>query len=275
MLLKKILPLIPKHDTYIEVFGGGASLLFAKEPSNIEVYNDVNDGLVNFFRVLRDPDKFGRFYHYAINTMYARSEYDDCLRTWQNETDEVIKAYKWFVVARMSFSGKFGEGWSNSVSTAGPNGISRACAGWLAILDILPDIHKRMRIVQIECRDWRTILDRYNNKNIFAYLDPPYVPETRLGGGYQHEMTTEDHIDLVNVLLNYKGMAMLSGYINDIYKPLEEAGWVRKDFETTCHVGLTEEKPARVESVWLNQSAFKIEVKDEGFDFECKEDEEN
>ena len=33
MFVTKLLPLIPEHTTYAEVFGGGASLLFAKPPS--------------------------------------------------------------------------------------------------------------------------------------------------------------------------------------------------------------------------------------------------
>jgi len=58
-MVKKLLPLIPQHKIYVEVFGGGASLLFAKEPSPVEVYNDLNSDLVNFFRVLRDPKLTG------------------------------------------------------------------------------------------------------------------------------------------------------------------------------------------------------------------------
>jgi len=60
-MVNKLLPLIPKHHTYVEVFGGAANLLLAKEPSAVEVYNDIDSGLVNFFRVIRDKDKFKRF----------------------------------------------------------------------------------------------------------------------------------------------------------------------------------------------------------------------
>ena len=56
-MLKHIIPLIPKHKTYVEVFGGSGALLFAKQPSEIEVYNDIHSGVVNLYRVLRDKDK--------------------------------------------------------------------------------------------------------------------------------------------------------------------------------------------------------------------------
>lgn len=64
MMVANLLKLMPlKHQEYVEVFGGGASLLFAKTPSPLEVYNDLDQGLVNFFRVLRDPETFERFRH--------------------------------------------------------------------------------------------------------------------------------------------------------------------------------------------------------------------
>lgn len=107
-MVAKLLPLIPPHKIYVEVFGGGASLLFAKEPSPVEVYNDLDSGLVNFFRVLRDPGKFEKFYRKVCFTPYSREEYCFCRDTWGECKDDVERAYRWFVVARMSFSGKFG-----------------------------------------------------------------------------------------------------------------------------------------------------------------------
>ena len=118
--------------------------------------------------------------------------------------------------------------------------------------------------VQIENADWRVVLDRYVvGSSTFVYLDPPYIPETRRAGGYKHELTTEDHKDLVGRLLRCPAQCMLSGYASDIYKPLEEAGWERIDWVTVCHAaGRTRHtkiqgkraamsKQKRVESVWL------------------------
>lgn len=45
-MVAKLLPLIPPHRTYVEPYGGGASLLFAKNPSPVEVYNDLNQAVV-------------------------------------------------------------------------------------------------------------------------------------------------------------------------------------------------------------------------------------
>jgi len=263
MMVNKLLKLIPDHKVYVEAFGGGASLLLAKAPSPVEVYNDIDSGLVSFFRVLRDKDKFQEFYEKVCLTPYSREEFYYCRGTWEQCEDDVERAYRWFVVARMSFSGDFGHGWSFKV-THSCRGMASSCSAWLSMIDKLPDIHERIMRVQIEHKDFRDLIQIYDTEETFFYLDPPYVPETRRGGKYRHEMTSNDHEDLVEILLNIKGKAMLSGYINNIYNRLEDAGWTRYDFETTCSAtgrtrytkilgdGSALEKCRRVESVWLS-----------------------
>lgn len=268
-MAKKLLALLPRHRTYVEVFGGGASLLFAKEPAMVEVYNDLDSGLVNFFRVLRDPEKFAKFYHLAVLTPWSREEFDYCRKTWQDVEDEVERAYRWFVVARMSFSGDFGRSWSASV-THSHTGMASTTSKWLSILQEMPVIHERIMRVQIEHQDFRRLIPHYDTPETLFYLDPPYVPTTRKEGKYDHEMSLADHAEMVEVLLNIKGMAILSGYAHPVYDKLEKSGWQRIDYPTSCHAvgrtrhtgvigpGSASEKHARVESVWLNPAAVAV-----------------
>src|SRR3990167_5671497 len=72
----KLLPCIPSHKIYCEVFGGGASLLFAKFPSQNEIYNDIDGRLINFYRILRDPIKFKKLYKLLQLTPYSREEHN-------------------------------------------------------------------------------------------------------------------------------------------------------------------------------------------------------
>jgi DNA adenine methylase len=263
----KLLKLIPPHKVYVEVFGGGASLLFAKKPSPVEVYNDIDSNLVSFFRVLRDEEKFQKFYEKVCLTPYSREEYYYCMDTWEQCEDEVERAYRWFVAVRMSFSGIFGNGWG-FVVTSSCRGMASRCSSWLSAIEELPLIHRRFMVVQVEHRDFRDLIPLYDTKDTLYYLDPPYVRATRSAGEYKHECGDKDHEDLVEMLLSIKGKAMLSGYANDIYVKLEEAGWARYDFETACYaVGRTRltgilgegsalEKCKRVESVWMSPSCF-------------------
>jgi DNA adenine methylase len=116
----------------------------------------------------------------------------------------------------------------------------------------LPEIVARLRMVAIENDDFRKIIPRYDTQDTFFYLDPPYVPETRESGGYQHEMSYEDHVDLVNLLLKLRGKAMLSGYANPLYRRLEQRGWVRRDFSREVQSTSKHKHLKRVESVWMS-----------------------
>jgi len=261
--VSRLLRFIPEHRVYVEVFGGGASLLFAKERSPVEVYNDIDEGLVNFFRVLRDPEKFGRFYGKVVLTPYSRVEYNYCKQTWRECEDEVERAYRWFVVARQCFGGHFGAGWGFSINN-GKRRVVSVIGQWLSVLEMLPIFHERFMHVLVECMDFRKIIPTYDTEETLFYCDPPYVLTTRRCKLYAYEMSEDDHRELVDLLLKVKGMVMLSGHASDIYKKLEDSGWVRKDFDRASNVigrtrktgilgvGSVKEKAPRVESVWLN-----------------------
>jgi len=268
-MVAKLLPLIPKHKIYVEPFGGGANLLIAKEPSLVEVYNDLDEGLVNFFRVLRDKDKFQKFYEQIVLTPYSRKEFYYCRETWQSETDDVMRAVKWFVMARQSFSGDIYGGWSYSIEQSA-RGMSSAVSKWLNTIEMLPEICERLLRVQIECNDFRKVMETYDTPETFFYLDPPYVPDTRRAGQYRCEMSIDDHKDLVNILLKINGKAMLSGYDNEIYKPLEIAGWQKLSFEVVSSAagktrnsnlqgkGSAKKYQKRIECVWLSPNCETI-----------------
>ena len=256
-MVAKLLPLFPEHKIYVEPFGGGASLLFAKEPSEVEVYNDLDEGLVNLFRVLREPRKFKRFLHRCIFTPYARQEWRMSRTTWKDCRDEVERAYRWFVMTRMSFAG-LQHSWGRTITTS-HRGMAESASSWLSIIEMLPDIHRRLMRVQIECKDAKSIIKDYDTPETLFYCDPPYIPETRRDGRYQHEMSMDDHQELVDLLLTVQGKVILSGYAHPVYEPLEKAGWERKNWETFCVVsGRTraskkepKEQHRRVESVWI------------------------
>ncbi len=265
-MIRKLLPLVPKHRIYVEVFGGGASLLLSKEPSLVEVYNDLDAGLVNLFRVIRDPDLFAEFHRRVQLIPYSRGEFNRYRELWwsgQAPADPVENAVAFFVLARQNFGGLFGKSWGMAVS-ASSRGMASTVSRWLSAIDLLPEVAVRFLRVQIECLDWRRLLPIYDTAETFFYLDPPYLAATRKAGQYAHEMTDSDHEDLVDALLVLKGKALLSGYANPLYTKLEDAGWRRRDFATSCFAagrtrgsglrgpGSATAKAPRTETVWAN-----------------------
>ena len=262
-MITSLLPLFPKHDKYVEVFGGGASLLFAKSPVGFEVYNDIDEGLITFFRVLREPALFHRFLHKVRMTPYSRSEYVRALHDWHKLTDPVERAFNWFLVARWSFGGRFGSGFG-TVTNDIKSGMASTVSCWVNLIKKLPVLHERIMRVQIECQDWRRIIERYDGPGTFLYVDPPYLQETRKFGGYAHELTREDHDELIERLLEYPRLVMLSGYAHSMHDTLIEHGWWTTSFMASCSaagrvrhsklkgVGSANLRQPRVETVWTN-----------------------
>ena len=227
-LVDKILPLIPSHEIYVEVFGGAGWLLFKKPPSKVEIYNDIDSNLVNLFRVIRDPQKFEKFYEQVRLTLYSREEFE----YYKNlePRDDIEKAVRTFILIRQSFNAKKGHwGYGTAKNCAHPK-------SYFAAVEEIPLIHRRLRNVYIENNDFRKVIRRYDSENTFFYCDPPYILETRRCVMYRDfEMSLDDHKDLVQLLLDIKGTAILSCYYHPIYDPLIEAGWIRKDFEVLCN----------------------------------------
>ena len=255
-LKHQLLPLVPQHNLYVEVFGGGASLLFAKPMSTSEVYNDVDKDLINFFTVLRDKSSFNRLHRLALATPFSRELYNEYRHSYKTEPDNIKRAHQWFAVSRQSFGSIEGRSWGG-VSKATKN-----CAlAWYNVLQDLPLHHARFSEVWIDNMDWRQVLETYDSGSTFFYLDPPYVSSTRRRGGYRHEMTNLAHQQLIETVQSLNGKVMLSGYSNPIYDRLP---WSRIDFDTVCyHVGKTndigtkgsgslKDSQSRVESVWTN-----------------------
>lgn len=232
-LAPKIIPHFPEHKIYVEPFGGGAAIMLQKKPSDIEVYNDLDSGLVNFFRVIRDRDLFKRFYETVNLYPYSREEYYHCKKTWMECKDPVDKAIKWFVVARWSFSGSFGASWSHT-KTHSRRGMSGPISRWLTCLDKLPEIVDRLKQIQVEQKDYVDIIEQYDNKETLFYVDPPYFPETRSAGKYTFELSESDHVNLLDMLLQIKGKFVLSGYHNALYDCMLDSFDVI-EIETVCH----------------------------------------
>ena len=244
--------MLPKHETYVEVFGGGAALLFAKQASGFEVYNDLDGGLVNFFQVLRDGD-IDELQRKLTLTPYSRELFRAWhLGGWQTD-DPLESAARWFFVARSCFSGHFNGGFST-----GRGKIN----AWLSAIDRLPEAVARIRAVVIEHKDYKGIIKQYDGRDTLFYFDPPYTHSERStpGNQYTHDLTDNDHADLVQSLLKLQGMAILSGYGNPIYQSLEDNGWQRRGIaQPLCASKARGQRSYRTESIWLNPAATSLQ----------------
>lgn len=248
-LVPVLLELLPPHEVYVETHGGSAALLFAKHPAQLEVYNDLDSGLVNFYRVLRDAKRAKELRRLLMLTPYSREEWVECRLTWRQADTDVEMARRWFVALMQSFSKTpSSQGWSYCKQPSG-----HAVSKFRSLIDLIPAAVERLRCVQVDHVDALDALVRYDAPNTLFYVDPPYVPSTRKAGGYNHEMTVDDHKRLLTVLLELRGMVVLSGYRCDLYDDAL-TGWTRRDVATVNWSSNTV-REKRVECIWLSPNA--------------------
>jgi DNA adenine methylase len=249
-----IINLIPEHEIYVEVFGGAGHILFKKHPSKVEVYNDIDSGLYLFFKTIRDKNKVNQLKEKLDLTPYSREEFYNCRDTWRAEQDEIEKVRKWYVTCMQSFSTGFNT-WS--YRTKSRRGMSMSVSAWLGnIEENLPNAVERLKLVQVENIDFRKIISKYDKKDTLFYLDPPYIHDTRkMTYTYAHEIQEQDHKELVDILLNIKGKAILSGYEHPIYNKLIENDW-RKislgEFDKRSIKAINKSREKGEEILWLN-----------------------
>jgi DNA adenine methylase len=256
-LASTLVSFLPRHKVYVEVFGGSGALLFAKEPSALEIFNDLDSGVVNFFRVLRSPEQAAMLQDRLSLTPYAREEYYDCLCQWKEADDPVEKARTWFVGVMQSMNCSIrNTGWS---STKMPG--SNPARAWTNSIAHLSACTRRLAHVQIDHRDFEAVIHAYDSPETCFYLDPPYLLDTRRKGyTYHQEMNEADHRRLLACLHHIKGMALLSGYAHPIYQEAL-AGWECIALTVRCSSAVRasaalEAIPSgdlkRTECIWMN-----------------------
>lgn len=267
LLVSKLVRLLPESwDTYVEPFVGGGALFFRLPRAGVEVINDADGALVGVYRALQDPEAFRKFSELARFTPYSRRLWAWCGAHWAEQVGLAERGWAWWVFVRQSFGAMVGRGWG-TVVTSGSWGRGARSAGetWLPVVQRLPKVHERLQGVVIENGDGVEVARRWaTHAGVLLYCDPPYVPETRRAGGYTHEMSIEDHERLLEVLLESPARIMVSGYDNDLYRCLDEAGWNRVEVPAVCHAagyprvrkvrgkGSGRRHSPRLEVIWRN-----------------------
>ncbi len=270
-LAERITPLLPRperHLTYVEPFAGGASILFSRRPAGIEVINDANGEVINFFRVLRDHGDVLR--EHLQNTPYAREVFEDWREKSPKTLTPIERAARLFYLSRASFMASGAAGDRKPSWAFARIDDNRARSVMRVVDDELLMVRDRLRLVYIEHGDALDVIRRFDAQTTVFYCDPPYHPDTRSDGGYADEL--EDHDELLDTLTAVTGMVALSGYPHESYDRLEVTGWRRQDFDLECAVGRTRQsrdnrlaggiETGRIECVWINPALQKRLARD-------------
>ena len=224
-LAKWILSNFPPRDSYthyLEPYAGGLSVLFAHDPEGkSEAVNDLNRGLSDFWYVLANtPDRMLRM---LWGTPLAQHVWEDACAQVTADSDRVRRATAFFIKYRQSRQG-LGKDFVTPTRRVRRGMNENVSAYWSAI-EGLPEAHERLKRVEIRSMPALKFINMHDHENAFFYLDTPYLHETRATeSDYEHEMSVDDHCELLEKLLNLKGKFLLSGYWSTLYGKYARAG---------------------------------------------------
>ena len=194
-LAKWIIDTMPTHDTYVEVFGGAAGVLFEKPRSKYEVYNDINDDLTQFFKTLRErPEDLAEW---VKSVPYSRSQYERWVSEFYDGTrpdDAVKRAGRFFSLRYMQYIGVADT--PNGFKARAKRSPARTFDNAKKRLHTLAD---RFRQVTIENRHYREIFSNYDDTSVdvLFYADPPYIGSE---GRYPAEFDQQEFIECLQTI---------------------------------------------------------------------------
>lgn len=246
----------PPHTTYLEPFFGSGAAFFNKKPCLVETINDLDGNIVNLFKVIRDrPEELANL---LLWTPWSRKEYNDLLTTAKDPDyfvktgDELEDARRMLVRMWMGRGSKTSDrsSWRHNIQAVG----STTSRLWKQLPKHLILAADRLKDAQIECQPAIKLISRYKFPEVLIYVDPPYPLCTRSKRIYKHEMTDEDHMNLLDALDQHPGPVLLSGYACPIYDDRLQH-WTRRTCKAQAEGGRQRE-----EVLWINPKAAEASI---------------
>ncbi|MRR15384.1 MAG: DNA adenine methylase [Deltaproteobacteria bacterium] len=166
LLANKIIPKMPEHTCYCEVFAGAAWLLFKKEESQVEIINDINTDLVTLYRVVKHH--LEEFVRYLKWILVARDEFARFKIEAPEALTDVQRAVRFYYLLRAGYGGKAYKP-SFNINTTRRSGFNL-----LRLEEELSAVHWRLSNVYIENKPYQKLIEQHDKAHTFFYLDPPY-----------------------------------------------------------------------------------------------------
>lgn len=212
---KQIISVFPEHTCYVELFAGAAWVLFGKAPSSVEVLNDIDQEVVNFFRVVKyQPEELIRSFEWEL---VSRAEFERLANMDTTTMSELERAHRFYYILMAGWGGELNyPRFQTSISDGGHG--NRLIGALKYLRERIEPVYNRLQKVVIENMTWEKCFDRYDRVGSFMYIDPPY-PENKCN--YAHNMRSwEQHEKLAAALRGAKCKWALSLYDNEQVREL-------------------------------------------------------
>lgn len=215
-LAKQIIAIFPPHTTYVEPFCGGGQVFFRKEASKVEVINDLDRDVVNFFRVAQShAEELIR----TMRFMVASRTWFDLMMHMNPETlTDVQRAARFLYLTKNTYASLVRHrNYGTNVTQPPPFNPDR-------LPEMLEETRKRLARVQVENLPYEQVLRRYDRPTTLAYLDPPYYARKL----YRYNLDHGDFVKMAALLRSLKGKFVLSlndvPQVREIFKPFTIRG---------------------------------------------------
>lgn len=244
-----------KHRVY--VYGGGMGEAWNWDYEGVsECYNDVDKRLTNFFRVLQEKVWFEEFKRRVEAIPFSQVEWETAANDHHvpiTDWSDLDQAIKFFILVRQSLAGRC-KSFAPSSRSRTRRGMNEQASAWLGAVEGLHDVHRRLIRMYISNLDGLACITKEDSKDTLFYLDPPYFPDTRTAPNvYAHEMTVDQHIDLLAHLPKIQGKFLLSGYHNAVYDQVaHENDWKVHEYELPNSAAGGDKKRRMKEVLWSN-----------------------
>lgn len=199
---KEIIAVLPKHVTYVEPFAGGAQIFFAKEPSKVEVLNDLDGELVNFYRVIQRH--YEELIRYMRFTIVSRTVFDLLKAANVGQLTDIQRAARMLYLQKTSYAGRVTRQ-NFRTGIVQPPGLNPE-----RIPELIEETHERLARVLLECLPYEKVLAKYDSPATCFYVDPPYFEVKH----YKFNLDPDDFRTLAERLGAIKGSFVLS--LNDV-----------------------------------------------------------
>jgi DNA adenine methylase len=252
-LVPEILKLIPDHKQYVEPFTGGAAVYFAKPPSEAEVINDLDNRLVNFYRVLKNKEKFLKLQQMVEATLHSESDYRRAGEILHNGLkSEVEYAWALWIQTNLSFSNILG----GSFAFGNDDRCCNVTNNKKKAFDFR--YYHRLERTEIFCRDAVNLIKLKDTPYTFFYCDPPYVSSDC---GHYKGYTLDDFRELLEVLSNIQGKFLMSSYPENILMEFRDRfSWGVKDIKKQVFVtGKRQSTKYKTECLTWNYELKKVQ----------------
>lgn len=260
-----LFPPASDYHNFVELFSGGASVLFAHNTSNCAEYlNDLNGEIENFWRVLREPEMFSGFVRTLQATPFSARMFQLSIdRVVLPQSHPIDRAVLFFVRNRMSRSADFNT-FATMTRTRTRRGMQEQASAWLSAIEGLDEVHDRLKGVVLLNKPALEVIDMLDDSKTLFYADPPYLAGAgseragngnyeKVPGGDGCEMDLMAHICLLDKLASIKGKFVLSGYHSELYDDYaREYGWDLKEISSPLHSAGGDEKRVQTECLWRN-----------------------